>query len=182
MTDCCRSLSERVVKGFDESASRSVQYPILWSGLLAVFGGPGREGAFKNLVAVYCRQRWHACPALLPLLTVPSARRTCHLPQRAADADEPPELNFIRKHALAMKAQGLANPAARLFSNPAGERGLEGQGGAGQGRSDDAGWAGQPRVLPWHAAGRRHSPWLGLRSVLASCTPPTRLQATTAAW
>ncbi len=44
------------------------------------------------------------------------------LPQRAADADEPPELNFIRKHALAMKAQGLSNPAARLFSNPAGER------------------------------------------------------------
>jgi hypothetical protein len=40
--------------------------------------------------------------------------------QRAADADEPPELNFIRKHALAMKAQGLSNPAARLFSNPAG--------------------------------------------------------------
>ncbi|PSC71131.1 protoporphyrin IX magnesium chelatase [Micractinium conductrix] len=43
--------------------------------------------------------------------------------QRAADADEPPELNFIRKHALAMKAQGLANPAARLFSNPAGDYG-----------------------------------------------------------
>ncbi|KAL4859226.1 Acyl-coenzyme A oxidase [Chlorella vulgaris] len=43
--------------------------------------------------------------------------------QRAADADEPPELNFIRKHALAMKAQGLSNPAARLFSNPAGDYG-----------------------------------------------------------
>ena len=41
--------------------------------------------------------------------------------QRAADADEPPELNFVRKHALAMKAQGLTNPAARLFSNPAGK-------------------------------------------------------------
>lgn len=40
--------------------------------------------------------------------------------QRAADADEPPELNYVRKHALAMKQQGLANPAARLFSNPAG--------------------------------------------------------------
>ncbi|KAL4458671.1 hypothetical protein ABPG75_013536 [Micractinium tetrahymenae] len=43
--------------------------------------------------------------------------------QRAAEADEPPEQNFIRKHALAMKAKGLANPAARLFSNPAGDYG-----------------------------------------------------------
>ena len=53
-------------------------------------------------------------PSALPL-------RPWAQPQRAADADEPPELNFIRKHALAMKAQGLSNPAARLFSNPAGE-------------------------------------------------------------
>lgn len=43
--------------------------------------------------------------------------------QRAAEAAEPPEQNFIRKHALAMKAKGLANPAARLFSNPAGDYG-----------------------------------------------------------
>ena len=41
----------------------------------------------------------------------------------AAAADEPPELNFPRKHAAAMAAAGLANPGARLFSNPAGDYG-----------------------------------------------------------
>ena len=41
--------------------------------------------------------------------------------QRAAAADdEPPDRNFVRKHALAMASAGIANPAARLFSNPAG--------------------------------------------------------------
>ncbi|BAZ51874.1 protoporphyrin IX magnesium chelatase [Nostoc sp. NIES-4103] len=43
--------------------------------------------------------------------------------QRAADADEPEEQNFIRKHALALKAQGVENVSARLFSNPAGDFG-----------------------------------------------------------
>jgi magnesium chelatase subunit H len=43
--------------------------------------------------------------------------------QRAADADEPENKNFIRKHALALKAQGVENVAARLFSNPAGDFG-----------------------------------------------------------
>lgn len=43
--------------------------------------------------------------------------------QRAALADEPEDQNFIRKHALAMQAQGIDNPAARLFSNPAGDFG-----------------------------------------------------------
>jgi magnesium chelatase subunit H len=43
--------------------------------------------------------------------------------QRAADADEPEEQNFIRKHALSLKAQGVENPSARLFSNPSGEFG-----------------------------------------------------------
>jgi len=43
--------------------------------------------------------------------------------QRAALADEPEEQNFIRKHVLAMQAQGIENPAARLFSNPAGDFG-----------------------------------------------------------
>lgn len=32
-------------------------------------------------------------------------------------------MNFIRKHALAMKSEGLDNTAARLFSNPAGDYG-----------------------------------------------------------
>lgn len=44
---------------------------------------------------------------------------------RAAAADEPPESNFIRKHALAMKGAGVdaRGAAARLFSNPAGDYG-----------------------------------------------------------
>ncbi|MBD1940731.1 magnesium chelatase subunit H [Microcoleus sp. FACHB-68] len=43
--------------------------------------------------------------------------------QRAAEADEPEEQNFIRKHALSLKAQGVENASARLFSNPAGDFG-----------------------------------------------------------
>jgi magnesium chelatase subunit H len=43
--------------------------------------------------------------------------------QRAADAEEAEEENFIRKHALALKAQGVENVSARLFSNPAGDFG-----------------------------------------------------------
>jgi magnesium chelatase subunit H len=43
--------------------------------------------------------------------------------QRAADADEPEEENFIRKHVLGMREQNIPNPTARLFSNPAGDFG-----------------------------------------------------------
>ncbi len=43
--------------------------------------------------------------------------------QRAATTDEPVEQNFIRKHALALQAQGVENISARLFSNPAGDFG-----------------------------------------------------------
>ena len=43
--------------------------------------------------------------------------------QRAAAAAEPEEQNFIRKHVLALQAQGVDNAAARLFSNPAGDFG-----------------------------------------------------------
>ncbi|MFN6515811.1 MAG: magnesium chelatase subunit H [Nostoc sp. CreGUA01] len=43
--------------------------------------------------------------------------------QRAADVDEPEDRNFIRKHALVLKAQGVENSSARLFSNPAGDFG-----------------------------------------------------------
>ncbi|KAI8464745.1 MAG: CobN/magnesium chelatase [Monoraphidium minutum] len=44
---------------------------------------------------------------------------------RAAAADEPPESNFIRKHALAMQATGVEarGSSSRLFSNPAGDYG-----------------------------------------------------------
>ncbi|MBD2386885.1 magnesium chelatase subunit H [Cylindrospermum sp. FACHB-282] len=43
--------------------------------------------------------------------------------QRAAAADESEDENFIRKHALALKSQGVENSSARLFSNPAGDFG-----------------------------------------------------------
>jgi magnesium chelatase subunit H len=43
--------------------------------------------------------------------------------RRAAEADEPPERNTIRRHALQLSAEGIANPTARLFSNPAGDFG-----------------------------------------------------------
>ncbi|MCG5059832.1 MAG: magnesium chelatase subunit H [Limnoraphis sp. WC205] len=43
--------------------------------------------------------------------------------QRAADADEPPDKNYIRKHALELQSQGIENPSTRLFSNPAGDFG-----------------------------------------------------------
>ncbi|MBD1910253.1 MULTISPECIES: magnesium chelatase subunit H [unclassified Leptolyngbya] len=42
---------------------------------------------------------------------------------RAAEADEPEEQNFVRKHAIALQSQGVENPSARLFSNPAGDFG-----------------------------------------------------------
>ncbi|MDV2993412.1 MAG: hypothetical protein N4J56_003066 [Chroococcidiopsis sp. SAG 2025] len=43
--------------------------------------------------------------------------------QRAAMAEESETENFIRKHYLALQAQGVENPSARLFSNPAGDFG-----------------------------------------------------------
>ncbi|MBE9189724.1 magnesium chelatase subunit H [Gloeocapsopsis crepidinum LEGE 06123] len=43
--------------------------------------------------------------------------------QRAATVEEPENQNFIRKHYLALRSQGVANPSARLFSNPAGDFG-----------------------------------------------------------
>ncbi len=43
--------------------------------------------------------------------------------QRAANADESDDQNFIRKHVIALIAQGVENPSARLFSNPAGDYG-----------------------------------------------------------
>ncbi len=43
--------------------------------------------------------------------------------QRAAAADEPENQNFIRKHTLQLKYQGIENTAARLFSNPSGDFG-----------------------------------------------------------
>ena len=43
--------------------------------------------------------------------------------RRAAEAEESAENNYIRKHCLALKAQGVENASARMFSNPAGDFG-----------------------------------------------------------
>ena len=43
--------------------------------------------------------------------------------QRAAETEEDPENNFIRKHYLQLKEQGVEKASARLFSNPAGDFG-----------------------------------------------------------
>ncbi len=43
--------------------------------------------------------------------------------RRAAEAQEPEDHNFIRKHALVLRSQGVENTSARLFSNPAGDFG-----------------------------------------------------------
>ena len=42
---------------------------------------------------------------------------------RAAEADEPIEMNFIRKHSREMQSEGIENTTARLFSNPPGDYG-----------------------------------------------------------
>ena len=43
--------------------------------------------------------------------------------RRAAEAKESEENNYIRKHCLALEAQGVDNASARMFSNPAGDFG-----------------------------------------------------------
>ena len=43
--------------------------------------------------------------------------------RRAAEAEESANNNYIRKHYLALKAKGVENASARMFSNPAGDFG-----------------------------------------------------------
>ena len=43
--------------------------------------------------------------------------------ERAAGADEPVEMNYIKKHSEDLRADGVDRPAARLFSNPPGDYG-----------------------------------------------------------
>ena len=45
------------------------------------------------------------------------------LMEAAASADEPPELNYIKKHEAAATAAGIDRPTSRLFSNPPGDYG-----------------------------------------------------------
>ena len=43
--------------------------------------------------------------------------------EQAAAVDEDPGMNYIKKHALELEADGAERPAARLFSNPPGDYG-----------------------------------------------------------
>ena len=43
--------------------------------------------------------------------------------EKAAVAAESPDMNYIKKHALEMEADGIDRPTARLFSNPPGDYG-----------------------------------------------------------
>ncbi|KAL7468553.1 hypothetical protein ACHAXS_008781 [Conticribra weissflogii] len=43
--------------------------------------------------------------------------------ERAAVADESPDMNYVKKHAMDLEASGTERPAARLFSNPPGDYG-----------------------------------------------------------
>jgi len=58
--------------------------------------------------------------------------------ERCAKADEPLELNFIKKHALDLAKDGVDRPAARLFSNPPGDYGSMVNEVVGSGEWDDS--------------------------------------------
>ena len=69
-------------------------------------------GAVKLVLASTTRaSRWHLDAGM------------CGPQQRAAAADEPGDMNYIRRHAGSMRDAGLSNATARLFSNPAGDYG-----------------------------------------------------------
>lgn len=58
--------------------------------------------------------------------------------ERCAIADEPVEMNFIKKHALELSKDGVERPAARLFSNPPGDYGSMVNEVVGSGDWDDS--------------------------------------------
>ena len=65
-----------------------------------------------------------ACePAIRAPLVPCGGRLLDALFEAAAEADEPEERNYLRKHALALRAKGAERPASRLFCNPAGDYG-----------------------------------------------------------
>jgi magnesium chelatase subunit H len=67
--------------------------------------------------------------------------------RRAAEVDEPPERNAIRRHAQQLAAAGIPNPSARLFSNPAGDFGS-----LVNDRVTDANWeSGEELAATWQA-------------------------------
>jgi magnesium chelatase subunit H len=85
----------------------------------------------KASSAACCAAAAHGPPPLTPTHTgaSPPPQNVVELLDdlfaRAAAADEDPERNYIRKHALSMQAAGVEarGAAARLFSNPAGDYG-----------------------------------------------------------
>ena len=80
------------------------------------------DDLFQVLEGICACHAWDGCltKMLVSVCMLDVNHIRIPLLQRAANADEPPEMNFIRKHSSTMKDDGLTNPAARLFSNPAG--------------------------------------------------------------
>ena len=95
---------------------------------------------------------------------------------RAASAEEEPiERNFIKKHANAMRADGLENTSARLFSNPPGDYGSMVNERVGtseweDGRELEDTWASRNAVLVrTRASAARRGP----RCSSLCCAPPS---------
>jgi magnesium chelatase subunit H len=92
-----------------EGTGRVVRYELI---PLAELGGRPRVDVLCNMSGIF-RDSFANVVGLLDDLF-----------QRAAEAaEEDPGLNFIRKHALEMRAEGIDNAGARLFSNPPGDYG-----------------------------------------------------------
>ena len=91
-----------------EGTGRVVRYELI---PLSEMGGRPRVDVLCNMSGIF-RDSFANVVGLLDDLFV-----------RAAEVDEPVEMNFIRKHALEMNEQGIENSTARLFSNPPGDYG-----------------------------------------------------------
>ena len=97
-------------RSIKEGTGRVVRYELI---PLSEMGGRPRVDVLCNMSGIF-RDSFANVVGLLDDLF-----------DRASKADEPPEMNFVRKHALQMRADGVAADAskARLFSNPPGDYG-----------------------------------------------------------
>jgi magnesium chelatase subunit H len=91
-----------------EGTGRVVRYELI---PLSEMNGRPRVDALCNMSGIF-RDSFANVVGLLDDLFV-----------RAAEADEPIEMNFIRKHSREMQSEGIENTTARLFSNPPGDYG-----------------------------------------------------------
>ncbi|ABO96227.1 predicted protein [Ostreococcus lucimarinus CCE9901] len=91
-----------------EGTGRVVRYELI---PLSEMNGRPRVDVLCNMSGIF-RDSFASVVGLLDDLFV-----------RAAEADEPIEMNFIRKHSREMQSEGIENTTARLFSNPPGDYG-----------------------------------------------------------